>query len=209
MLYCPKKTNLFKAKSAKMLYCSKKTKKTKVWRPWAPPGPGGLQTLVFYALRSKSPAASDAQRQLRALNRLPKQANAGRGSDGRRPQWRRPGNRTGVPGRGGLRHSCAHTDGPRSLRKPLPANLNPEPPRRPARCEDEVEDKPGPREGARGFRKRKAGAGHSRLQGGRGKRLRRTLLQTDSQTPTLPKSKNPRQARRGAPAKTVRPEEKG
>ena len=27
MLYCPKKTNLFKAKSAKMLYCPKKTKK--------------------------------------------------------------------------------------------------------------------------------------------------------------------------------------
>ena len=47
VLYCPKKTNLFKAKSAKMLYCPKKTKKTKVWRPWAPPGPGGLQTLVF------------------------------------------------------------------------------------------------------------------------------------------------------------------
>ena len=44
------KTNLFKAKSAKMLYCpkkTKKTKKTKVWRPWAPPEPGGLQTLVF------------------------------------------------------------------------------------------------------------------------------------------------------------------
>ena len=24
-----------------------KNQKTKVWRPWAPPGPGGLQTLVF------------------------------------------------------------------------------------------------------------------------------------------------------------------
>ena len=47
MLYRPKKTNLLKAKSAKMLYCPKKTKKTKVWRAWAPPGPGGLQTLVF------------------------------------------------------------------------------------------------------------------------------------------------------------------
>ena len=29
MLYCPKKTNLFKAKSAKMLYCPKKPKKPK------------------------------------------------------------------------------------------------------------------------------------------------------------------------------------
>ena len=27
MLYCPKKTNLFKAKSAKMLYCPKKNQK--------------------------------------------------------------------------------------------------------------------------------------------------------------------------------------
>ena len=47
VLYCPKKTNRFKAKSAKRLYCPKKTKKSKVWRPWAPPVPGGLQTLVF------------------------------------------------------------------------------------------------------------------------------------------------------------------
>ena len=49
MLYCPKKTNLFKAKSAKMLYCPKKPKKKKpkFGDLGLPPGPGGLQTLVF------------------------------------------------------------------------------------------------------------------------------------------------------------------
>ena len=44
-LYCPKKTNLFKQKQAKMPSCPKKTKKPEVWRP---PGPGGAQGLQFF-----------------------------------------------------------------------------------------------------------------------------------------------------------------